>query len=125
MKPPGYATGSEVEHFERFCRDQLVQSVDRWNGEPLELYPAQFEFFNEALAFDEHGLPIGGEGDRQGGYRPQSTRRDRRGRAAKVSQFGTAARDLCAALAELQRLPVKTSVRPAAGPVRSRLGARP
>jgi hypothetical protein len=27
--------------------------------------------------------------------------------AAKVSQFGTAARDLCAALVELQRLPVK------------------
>jgi Phage Terminase len=32
--------------------------VDRWNGEPLELYPPQLEFFNEALAYDEHGLPI-------------------------------------------------------------------
>jgi phage terminase large subunit-like protein len=58
VKPPAYAAGSEVDHFDRFCRDQLVQSVDRWYGEPLELYPAQLEFFNEALAFDENGLPI-------------------------------------------------------------------
>ncbi len=58
MKPPAYAEGSEVEHFATFCADQLVQSVDRWNGAPLDLYPAQREFFNEALAYDEHGLPI-------------------------------------------------------------------
>jgi phage terminase large subunit-like protein len=58
VKPPAYAAGSEVDHFATFCADHLVQSVDRWNGEPLELYPAQREFFNEALAFDEAGLPI-------------------------------------------------------------------
>jgi phage terminase large subunit-like protein len=58
VKPPSYAAGSEVDHFARFCADQLVQSVDRWSGHPLELYPAQLEFFNEALSYDEHGLPI-------------------------------------------------------------------
>jgi phage terminase large subunit-like protein len=58
VAPPPYAAGSEVEHFETFCRDHLIQSVDRWAGEPLVLYPAQREFFNEALAYDEHGLPI-------------------------------------------------------------------
>jgi phage terminase large subunit-like protein len=58
VKPPPYAAGSEVDHFARFCADQLVQSVDRWNGEPLELYPAQLKFFNEALAYDERGLPV-------------------------------------------------------------------
>jgi phage terminase large subunit-like protein len=58
VKPPPYAAGSELEHFESFCRDHLVQGVDRWAGKPLELYDAQRRFFNEALAYDEHGLPI-------------------------------------------------------------------
>jgi phage terminase large subunit-like protein len=58
VKPPPYAAGSELDHFAAFCRDQLVQSVDRWDGEPLELYPAQESFFNEALAYDDTGLPI-------------------------------------------------------------------
>jgi hypothetical protein len=53
MKPPAYAARSDLEHFERFCGDHLVQSVDRWNGVPLQLYPAQRKFFNEALAYDQ------------------------------------------------------------------------
>jgi hypothetical protein len=59
VKPPPYAAGSEVDHFAKFCADHLVQSVDRWNGEPPGLYRAQREFFNEALAFDEHGCRSG------------------------------------------------------------------
>ena len=57
MKAPEYASGSDVQHFERFC-NQLVQSTDRWDGEPLDLYEEQREFFNEALAHDETGAPI-------------------------------------------------------------------
>jgi hypothetical protein len=53
MKPPAYAAGSDLEHFERFCGNHLVQSVDRRNGVPLQLYPAQRKFFNEALAYDQ------------------------------------------------------------------------
>lgn len=58
MKPPPYAAGSEVDHFAKFARDHLVQSTDRWNGKPLKLYSAQRGFFAEALAFDDHGLPV-------------------------------------------------------------------
>lgn len=58
-KPPweAYATGSEVEHFANFARTHLVQSVDAWDGEPLELERWQIEMFGEALAFDVAGWP--------------------------------------------------------------------
>lgn len=52
-----YATGSEIEHFAEFCRNHCVQSVDDWEGEPLELEPWQMEMMGEALAFDGQGLP--------------------------------------------------------------------
>jgi hypothetical protein len=32
-----YAAGSEVRHFAAFCKTHLIQSEDRWEGEPLEL----------------------------------------------------------------------------------------
>ena len=30
-----YAAGSELDHFATFCREHLIQSVDRWEGKPL------------------------------------------------------------------------------------------
>lgn len=53
-----YAHGSEVGHFAEFCRDHLVQSEDRWEGQPLLLEPWQKRMMGEALAYDETGLPI-------------------------------------------------------------------
>ena len=38
-----YAAGSEVDHFARFCREHLIQSEDRWEGQPLKLEPSQEE----------------------------------------------------------------------------------
>ena len=53
-----YAHGSEVEHFALFCREHLVQSVDEWDGRPLELEPWQVRMMGEALAYDEHGAAV-------------------------------------------------------------------
>lgn len=53
-----YASGSEVEHFAGFCERYLIQSVDRWDGEPLRLEPFQLDLMGEALAFDAAGLPV-------------------------------------------------------------------
>ena len=58
MKAPAYAHGSELSHFECFCADHLVQSVDRWDGELLDLYEDQRRLMNEALAFDADGSAI-------------------------------------------------------------------
>lgn len=54
----GYAAGSEVLHFAEFCRDHLIQSEDRWEGQPLVLESWQKRFFGEALSFAEDGWPI-------------------------------------------------------------------
>jgi phage terminase large subunit-like protein len=53
-----YAAGSEVDHFAKFCREHLMQSEDRWEGEPLVLEAWQRRLFGEALAFDEEGWPV-------------------------------------------------------------------
>ncbi len=53
-----YAHGSEVEHFAAFCREHLVQSVDEWDGLPLELEVFQVRIMGEALAYDESGAPV-------------------------------------------------------------------
>lgn len=53
----GYADGSEVAHFAKFCREFLVQSEDRWEGLPLKLEPWQRRMMGEALAFDTDGHP--------------------------------------------------------------------
>jgi phage terminase large subunit-like protein len=52
-----YATGSEVAHFAKFCREHLIQSEDRWEGHPLLLEPWQRRMLGEALAFDPDGWP--------------------------------------------------------------------
>jgi hypothetical protein len=52
-----YATGSEVAHFAKFCREHLIQSEDRWEGKPLILEPWQQRMLGEALAFDSDGWP--------------------------------------------------------------------
>jgi len=53
-----YASGSEADHFARFCKQFLVQSVDAWDGLPLELEPFEKRLMGEALAYDSNGLPI-------------------------------------------------------------------
>lgn len=47
---------SEVAHFAEFCREHLIQSEDRWEGEPLELEDWQRQMMGEALSYDEAGL---------------------------------------------------------------------
>jgi len=42
----------------KFCREYLLQSEDRWEGEPLVLEPWQRRLFGEALAFDDEGWPV-------------------------------------------------------------------
>jgi phage terminase large subunit-like protein len=53
-----YAHGSELEHFARFCREHLVQSVDDWDGLPLELERFQRDSMGEALAYGDDGWPV-------------------------------------------------------------------
>ncbi len=53
-----YAAGSDVGDFREFCHEHLIQSVDRWDGEPLDLEEWQLDLFGEALAYDEAGAPL-------------------------------------------------------------------
>jgi phage terminase large subunit-like protein len=53
-----YAAGSELDHFAKFCREHLVQSIDEWAGKPLKLEPFERRMFGEALAYDEKGWPV-------------------------------------------------------------------
>jgi phage terminase large subunit-like protein len=53
-----YATGTEVDAFCDFCRDELIQSEDRWAGLPLLLEPFQVRLFADALAVDEEDRPL-------------------------------------------------------------------
>lgn len=49
---------SEVDHFADFCRDHLVQSIDQFDGLPLELEAFQRRFMDDALSYDDRGLPL-------------------------------------------------------------------
>ena len=53
-----YAAGSEIGHFNAFCKEFLVQSEDRWEGQPLDLEPWQKRMMGEALAYDDNGWPV-------------------------------------------------------------------
>jgi phage terminase large subunit-like protein len=53
-----YAAGTEAEHFAWWCRETLVQSVDRFAGKPLVLERWQRELMGEALAVDEQGRRV-------------------------------------------------------------------
>jgi phage terminase large subunit-like protein len=53
-----YAAGSELNHFARFCKEHLEQSIDEWDGLPLVLEPWQRRMFGEALAYDAQGDPM-------------------------------------------------------------------
>jgi hypothetical protein len=44
-----YEAGSEVRHFSKFAREHLIQSEDRWEGQPLKLEPWQRRMLGEAL----------------------------------------------------------------------------
>lgn len=53
----GYAAATRGEHFSWWCETYLRQSIDEWNGLPLALEEWQRDFFDEALAVDEHEAP--------------------------------------------------------------------
>ena len=53
-----YAAGSEVDHFADFCKTQLIQSEDKWEGQPFALEPWQRRMLGEALAYEPDGWPI-------------------------------------------------------------------
>lgn len=48
-----YAAGTGVEHFAWWCSENLIQTVDPFTGQPLDLEPWQIEFMGEALAVDD------------------------------------------------------------------------
>ncbi len=52
------ATGSEVDHFAEFCAKHLTQSVDEWDGLPLELEDWQRSMMGVALEYDQDGWPV-------------------------------------------------------------------
>jgi len=54
----GYAAGSDVDDFADFCAEHLVQWIDKWKGQPLELEAFQMRMMGEALSFNEAGSPI-------------------------------------------------------------------
>jgi predicted nucleic acid-binding Zn ribbon protein len=62
-----YAAGSEVRHFADFCKTNLIQSEDRWEGKPLLLEPWQRRFLDEERVNEE----------RRAAYREQHPRVDR------------------------------------------------
>ena len=53
-----YAVGTDAKHFAQFAREHLIQSEDRWEGQPLKLEPWQRRMLGEALAYDENGHPV-------------------------------------------------------------------
>ena len=53
-----YAAGSELAHFERFCKTHLIQSEDVWEGKPFLLEPWQKRMLGEALAYDRDGRAV-------------------------------------------------------------------
>jgi phage terminase large subunit-like protein len=53
-----YAAGTEANHFADFAHKHLIQSEDRWEGQPLKLEPWQKRMLGEALAFDVNGQPV-------------------------------------------------------------------
>jgi len=46
---------SDGPWFAEFCRVLCRQQIGRWAGLPLELYPEQQAFFDDALSFDDEG----------------------------------------------------------------------
>ena len=56
----GYAYGTRGDHFAEFCATRCIQSIDRFDGEPLALEPWQQSLMAEALAVDESGAPCWG-----------------------------------------------------------------
>jgi len=53
----GYADATRVDHFAWWCRENCVQSIGQFAGEPLELEDWQYRFLAEAMAVDEAGNP--------------------------------------------------------------------
>lgn len=48
-----YAAGTGVDHFAWWCRTYLVQTVDPFAGQPLELEEWELDYMSEALAVDK------------------------------------------------------------------------
>lgn len=55
-----YAFGTLVDDFSAFCHDHCTQSIDVWDGTPLDLEDWQYAEFEEALACDENEVPYWG-----------------------------------------------------------------
>jgi phage terminase large subunit-like protein len=55
-----YAYGTVADDFREFCHEHCTQSIDVWDGEPLDLEDWQFQHFEEALACDEKEIPYWG-----------------------------------------------------------------
>lgn len=47
-----------MDDFNEFCTDNLVQSIDKWDGKPLELERFQVDLMGEALAYDDQFNPV-------------------------------------------------------------------
>jgi phage terminase large subunit-like protein len=56
----GYAYGTRGDHFAEFCATRCIQSIDRFDGEPLELEDWQAQLMAEALAVAQDGAPCWG-----------------------------------------------------------------
>ena len=52
-----YTTHTRGDDFAEWCAEHCVQSIDTFDGEPLDLEPWQFRHMREALAADEDGVP--------------------------------------------------------------------
>ena len=53
----GYGAFTRADDFAWWCEQHLVQSVDRFAGQPLILESWQLRFLTEALALDQDQLP--------------------------------------------------------------------
>jgi phage terminase large subunit-like protein len=48
---------TEVDGFASFCREDCVQSIDAFDGAPLDLEPWQYRLFEDAMRCDEDRIP--------------------------------------------------------------------
>jgi phage terminase large subunit-like protein len=55
-----YAAGSGIDHFDWWCRQFCIQSVDQFAGKPLVLEPWQIDFMGEVMAVNDDDSPYWG-----------------------------------------------------------------
>lgn len=57
MTYPDAYTFTEVDGFAQFTRDECIQSIDTFDGIPLELAAWEYDLFDDAMRCDEQGIP--------------------------------------------------------------------